>query len=116
MNRDRDWQRVSIARCLTRMVVGRELAEALSDCDEALKLQPDNVQTRETLGFVFLKLGEMEVALREYDTALRSDPDRPFALYGRGLVHVTNGDVNNGETDKSAARALMPDVDRQFAS
>lgn len=59
------------------MVVGRELAEALSDCDEALKLQPDNVQTRETRGFVFLKLGE---------------------------------------TDKAAARALMPDVDRQFAS
>jgi tetratricopeptide (TPR) repeat protein len=115
MKRDRDWQRVSTARCLTRMVVGRELAEAISECDEALKLQLDNVWTRETCGFVFLKLGEMDVALREYDTALRSDPNRPFALYGRGLVRVANGDVNNGETDKAAARALMPGIDREFA-
>ncbi len=81
-----------------------------------LKLQPDNVQTRETRGFIFLKLGEKDIALREYDTALRSDPDRPLALYGRGLVRVAKGDVKNGETDKAAARALMPGVDRQFAS
>ena len=103
-------------RCLTRMVVGHDLTEALSDCDEALKLQPDNVQTRETRGFVFLKLGEKDIALREYDTALRSDPDRPLALFGRGLILVAKGDFKNGETDKSAARALMPSVDRQFAS
>jgi tetratricopeptide (TPR) repeat protein len=98
------------------MVVGQDLPEALSDCDEALKLQPDNVQTRETRGFIFLKLGEKDIALREYDTALRSDPDRPLALYGRGLARVGKGDVKNGEADKAAARALMPGVDRQFAT
>lgn len=101
-------------RCLTRMVAGHDLAAALSDCDEALKLQPDNVQTRETRGFIFLKLGEKDIALREYETALRSDPDRPLALYGRGLVRVAKGDVKNGETDKAAAQALMPGVARQF--
>lgn len=103
-------------RCLARMVVGRDLTEALSDCDEALKLQPDNVETRETRGFVFLKLGEREIALREYNAALRSDPDRPIALYGRGLARVAEGDVKAGERDKAAARALMPGVDRQFAT
>ena len=102
-------------RCLTRMVVGRDLAEALSDCDEALKLQPDNVQTRETRGFIFLKLGEKDIALREYDAALRREPDRPLALYGRGLVRVAKGDAS-GEADKAAARALMPGVERQFTS
>lgn len=102
-------------RCLTRVIAGRDLAEALSDCDEALKLQPDNAETRETRGFVFLKLGEREIALREYDAALRSDPDRPVALYGRGLARVAKGDVRNGDSDKAAARALLPDVDRQFA-
>lgn len=102
-------------RCLTRVIAGRDLVEALSDCDQALKLQPDNVETRETRGFVFLKLGEKEIALREYDAALRSDPDRPVALYGRGLARVASGDVRNGESDKAAARALLPSVDRQFA-
>lgn len=102
-------------RCLTRVIAGRELAEALSDCDEALKLQPDNAETRETRGFVFLKLGEKEIALKEYDAALRSDPDRPIALYGRGLARAATGDARNGESDKAAARALLPTVDRQFA-
>lgn len=102
-------------RCLTRIIVGRDLADALSDCDEALKLQPDNVETRETRGFAFLKLGEKAIALREYDAALRIDPDRPVALYGRGLVRIAMGDVGNGESDKAAARALLPTVDRQFA-
>ena len=103
-------------RCLTRVISGRDLVDALSDCDEALKLQPDNVETRETRGFVFLKLGEKEIALHEYDAALRADPDRPVALYGRGLARVAKGDVTSGESDKAAARALLPDVDRQFAA
>jgi tetratricopeptide (TPR) repeat protein len=103
-------------RCLTRVIVGRDLAEALSDCDQALKLQPDNVEFRETRGFVFLKLGEKEIALREYDAALRAAPDRPVALYGRGLAIAAKGDGRNGESDMAAARALLPGVERQFAT
>ena len=102
-------------RCLTRIIVGRDLAEALSDCDEALRLQPDNAEIRETRGFAFLKLGEKAIALREYDAALRVDPDRPVALYGRGLARIASGDSRNGESDKAAARALLPTVDSQFA-
>lgn len=103
-------------RCLTRMILGHDLTEALSDCDEALRLQPDNVETHETRGFVFLKLGENEIALREYDAALRADPDRPVALYGRGLARIAKGDVRNGQSDKAAARALLPNVERQFTT
>lgn len=103
-------------RCLTRVVAGREIADALSDCDEALKLQPDNVETRETRGFVFLMLGESEIALHEYDAALRADPDRPVALYGRGLARVAKGEVTSGESDKAAARALLPNVSSQFTA
>lgn len=103
-------------RCLTRMIAGQDLAEALSDCDEALQLQPDNAEIRETRGFVFLKLGEREIALREYDAALRADPDRPVALYGRGLARIAKGEIRNGESDKAAARALLPGIERQFAT
>jgi len=103
-------------RCLTRVISGLDLADALADCDQALKLQPDSVETRETRGFVYLKLGEREIALHEYDAALRTDPDRPVALYGRGLARVAKGDVTSGESDKAAARALLPDVARQFAA
>ena len=74
------------------------------------------MHTRETRGFIFLKLGERDIALREYEAALRTDPDRPLALYGRGLVRVAKGDLKSGEADKAAARALMPGVERQFTT
>lgn len=101
-------------RCLTRTVLGLDLAAALADCDEALKLQPDNLQTRESRGFVFLKRGENGIAFREYDSALRTDPNRPLALYGRGLARIGNGDLKGGEHDRQAARSLMPTVDSEF--
>jgi len=103
-------------RCLTRTVVGQDLAGALADCDEALRLQPDNLQIRESRGFVFLKRGEYDIALREYDSALRTDPDRPLSLYGRGLARIARGDVKGGETDRQAARSLMPGVDTEFST
>lgn len=103
-------------RCLTRTVVGLDLAGALADCDEALRLQPDNLQTRESRGFVFLKRGDYETALQVYDSALRSDPDRPLSLYGRGLARIAKGDVKGGEADRQAARSLMPGVDTEFST
>ena len=103
-------------RCLTRTVVGQDLPAALADCDEALRLQPDNLQTRESRGFIFLKRGENDIALREYDSALRTDPNRPLALYGRGLARIAKGDVKAGEADRVAARSLMPGVDTEFST
>jgi hypothetical protein len=74
---------------------------------------PGNPEVRETRGFVYLKLGDAALALREYDDALRTNANRPLALFGRGLARVRNGD-QKGEEDKHAARALTPDIARAF--
>ena len=100
-------------RCLTRVIVGQDSVAALNDCEEALKLLPGNPEVRETRGFVYLKLGDAALAFREYDDALRTNANRPMALYGRGLARVRNGD-QKGEEDKHAARALTPDIARAF--
>lgn len=102
-------------RCLARVVAGHDLALALADCDEALRLQPANLETRETRGFIYLKLGDNEIALREYEIVLRADPDRPLALYGRGLARTRKGDPRGAAVDLAAARALLPAIDREFA-
>jgi tetratricopeptide (TPR) repeat protein len=103
-------------RCLTRAILGRDLVRALADCDTALKLLPVNVDVRTTRGFIFLKLGDPLLALHEYDAALDLDPNRPLALYGRGLARIAIGQVREGDADKAAALVLDPEVAAAFAA
>lgn len=101
-------------RCLTRALAGRELVRALDDCDTALKLMPQSLEVRETRGSVFLKLGDPQLAIHEYDIALAADANRPIALFGRGLARAAIGQARLSEADKAAAVALDPAVERQF--
>ena len=100
--------------CLARVVAGLAAKNDLADCDAALKLMPLNPEVRETRGFVFLKLGEPAKALKEYNAALEVDPNRPLALYGRGLAKCGLGEGQAGDRDKTAATAIAPEVVRQF--
>jgi tetratricopeptide (TPR) repeat protein len=101
-------------RCLTRAILGKDLVRAIDDCDLAQKLMPLNLDVRATRGFVYLKLGDPQLALHEYDAVLTLDPNRPIALYGRGLARVAIGKVQAGEADKAAAIALLPNVAERF--
>ena len=102
-------------RCLVRAVAGRDLVRALSDCDTAQKLMPTNLEVRETRGFIYLKLGDPAIAIREYDAALQADPNRALALYGRGLARLRNGQTKAGEADQAAAHMLDPSIESQFS-
>ena len=103
-------------RGLTRAIVGKDLALAFADTNEALKFLPNNPELSETRGFVLLKMHNTEGALAEYERALGANPNRPLALYGRGLARIAKGDDKAGKADQAAARALMPTVDREFES
>jgi tetratricopeptide (TPR) repeat protein len=103
-------------RGLSRAILGRDLKQALGDCDEALKYLPNSPEVRETRGFVLLKAGDHTAAKKEYEAALHNNPNRPLALFGRGLARVALGDSQPGKADEAAARALMPAVDREFTS
>jgi tetratricopeptide (TPR) repeat protein len=72
-------------RCWDRALSGR-LEDALADCDEALRLAPDDPGTLDCRGFTYLKLGRFEEAIADYDAALARNPRHPGSLYGRGLA------------------------------
>src|SRR6185436_1720852 len=57
-------------RCLTRGVIGKDLADALKDCDEALRLLPGNIVAHDTRGLLYLKLGDFPVSIKEYNASL----------------------------------------------
>lgn len=102
-------------RCLIRAITGNDLQLALADCDQALKLAPQSLDTRETRGFIHLKIGDPDTALAEYDIALKANPNRALALYGRGLAQIAKGQTALGEASKAAARSINPNVEQQFS-
>src|SRR5262249_21419404 len=60
------------------------------------------------------KMTHFDAAVSDYDAALRIDPKLAFALYGRGLARLNNGDPS-GEADIAAAKALQADIAEEYA-
>jgi tetratricopeptide (TPR) repeat protein len=102
-------------RCLTAALAGHDQKTVQNDCTHAVQLLPARPDIRETRAFVDLKYGDNAAAIDEYDAALKLADNRPLALYGRGIARVRLGDGTAGRADQQAARAIYPNVDREFA-
>jgi tetratricopeptide (TPR) repeat protein len=87
----------------------------LSDCNEALRLKPDDAATLTTRGFVHLKLAQHDLAIADFDAALRLEPRQVDSLYLRGLAKLRKGDSEGGSADAAAAKAIRSNVVRQYA-
>ena len=100
-------------RSVAHAIVGR-LDAALADCNESLRLksQPAVLDTR---GLVYLKMGEIDKAIADYDAALNGDPKLAGSLYGRGLAKRKRGDAAGADLDIAAAKALRPTIADEFA-
>ena len=94
-----------------RAAGGREVQQALNCCNESLKLKADQADVLDTRGFVNLRLGKMDDAIKDYDAALKLDPKLPGALYSRGVAKSRKGDKAGGSADISAAKAMKSDVE-----
>ena len=97
-------------RCWLRATSNRDLRQALDDCNEALDLRTDSQEEFGTLirasedapdvldsrALVYLRLGKLEDAIHDYDSALHTDPGMPTSLYGRGLAKLRPGENCSG--------------------
>jgi tetratricopeptide (TPR) repeat protein len=106
------------SRCWARGVSG-QLQQALADCNDALRIDPDDVSsTAESAfanrGVVRLKLKDYQAAISDFDAALKNDPHLARALYGRGIVRKKQGDATGGEADMAAAISVWPDIVGEF--
>jgi tetratricopeptide (TPR) repeat protein len=71
---------------------------ATADYDRAIAIYP------------YLKLGQFERAIADYDAALTRSPRQAGSLYGRGIAKLRAGDGAGGRADIAAARAIDPDI------
>lgn len=117
------------ARCWYRAAANRDLHQALDDCNHALQRPnafdgsaayirsspgPDPA-VLDSRALVYLRLGSLQEAIYDYDSALAVDPKMSTSLYGRGLAELRLGEKAQGQNDLAAAQKIDGGVAQHFA-
>jgi tetratricopeptide (TPR) repeat protein len=102
-------------RCWARATAGRDLQQALSDCDESLRLKPKNANAMSSRGFVYFRLNRLDDAIANYDASLKINSGNAEPLYGRGIAKLLKGDTAAGNSDIAAAKAAQTNIAEEFA-
>ena len=82
---------------------------AISDMDEAIKLQPREVGLYINRAFLRYNSDDYGGAMDDYDYALQLDPLSVPAIFNRGLLRMEVRDFDNAVKDFSRALELDPD-------
>jgi tetratricopeptide (TPR) repeat protein len=96
-------------RCFARAVLG-ELEPALADCNEALRIRQKFPGAHASRAIAYLKLKRYDDAIADYTALLASQPDNPYALFGRGVARRLKGDARGGDADIAAATSIKADI------
>jgi tetratricopeptide (TPR) repeat protein len=96
-------------RCFAKAVLG-DLEQALRDCNDALLIKPKFAGAYVPRALAYMKLKRYDAAIADYTSHLRTRPDDPYALFGRGMARYLKGDVRAGDGDMVAAASIKPDI------
>jgi tetratricopeptide (TPR) repeat protein len=104
-------------RCWSRAILGKQRKEALEDCNKARSLSPQIPQILAYRGLVYLKLGQLDKALADYEEALTltKNPNNADWLYVRGVIKARNGDTSGGNADVGRAKSIKADIAEEYA-
>jgi tetratricopeptide (TPR) repeat protein len=92
-----------------------QFQEAVDVCRAGLKLHPGYLSARVTLGRALIELNELETALTELTTVLKSAPENLAAIRGVAEIHHRRNDLPAALGQYRAALALArndPDLQR----
>src|SRR5262249_51995024 len=79
-----------------------DLAGALQDCTEAIRLQP-NVGAFNNRGLVRRDRGDLDGALQDFNETIRLEPNSAPAFYNRGIARQAKGDLDGARQDFAEA-------------
>lgn len=96
-------------RCRARLLA-RQPDGAVKDCTRAAELSPGDAGVLGWKGLAHLGSRQFDAAIAAFDAALKIDPGKATALYGRGVARRSRNEVQRGNADISAARALQSDI------
>jgi tetratricopeptide (TPR) repeat protein len=105
-------------RCWVRALRGVELEAALKDCNGALRHATRTssfyAQVADSRGLVFLRMGDYDKSIADYDASIKITAKNPWALYGRGIDKMHEKKSAEGQSDLDQATAIWPQVADEF--
>jgi len=104
-----------IVRCRTRAEWGRQLDDAMDDCNKAIQLIPNSGSALNSRGFVYFRMKKYAAAIADYSAALVLSPKLASSLYVRGLAKLKSGDAAGGNADIAAGTAIDAKVADSYA-
>ena len=84
---DVDYNRKKLFKKGVNLMADEKLEEAIEMFEQALRIDPDNVETLMKIGYAKFHLDEHSDALKVYDKVLELDVTNPEAWNLKGLVH-----------------------------
>lgn len=115
---DSRWVNALRERCLSRALLNRDLPDALSDCNTALrhgdKKNANYSQVLLDRGLIYLRQGSYDKAIADFDDALKMSPKNARAFYARGLAKAQTNQAAESQADLAAAVEIEPKVAADF--
>jgi tetratricopeptide (TPR) repeat protein len=106
------------SRCWIRAFAGEDLALALKDGNAALKRADKSsvffAKVSDSRGLVFLRMGEYDKSIGDYDASLKINAKNASSLYGRGIDKLREQKTSEGDGDIAQATAMGPQVVEEF--
>jgi tetratricopeptide (TPR) repeat protein/predicted aspartyl protease len=106
------------SRCWIRALQGADLTLALKDCNTALrradKSTPFYAKVADSRGLLFLRMGEYDKSIADYDASLNINANNAWSLYGRGIDKLRKRQTSDGDADIVRATGLWPHVAEEF--
>ncbi|BBC23399.1 CHAT domain-containing tetratricopeptide repeat protein [Pseudanabaena sp. ABRG5-3] len=87
---------------------------AITDYNEAIRLNPNNSITYYNRGVAKYDLGDKNGAITDYNEAIRLNPNNSITYYNRGVAKYDLGDKNGAITDYNEAIRLNSNYDKAY--
>ena len=104
---DVDYNRKKLFKKGINLMADEKLEEAIEIFEQALRIEPDNVETLMKIGYARFHLDEHAEALKVYDKILEIDVTNPEAWNLKGLVHYEQ--KNYAKALDAAQKAIESD-------
>jgi len=93
--------------------MGINLEQALSFIQKAIELKPDNGYIRDSLGWVYFRMGKLNLATLEIKKALQIEPNDPYIHEHLGDIYLKLGKQQKALNSYKEAQRLFKKIEKQ---
>ena len=109
--KDNDFSRNGL--CLALFEEGK-FEEAVSNCNEAIRMNPYSIYAFDNRGGAYFKLGQYQLAIEDFNAAIHLKSDYAYAYNKRGASYSELGQYQRAIEDYNEAIRLKPDYAKAY--